>query len=185
MSGKIYLVPIGAVDEDVLSVVGEGLATALGREWDVTDPLPHPAHAYHQRRQQYLSDAILNRLRQMTLPAERLLGLVDLDLYTSGLNFVFGQASMGGREALIALPRLRQSFYGLPDDEALFHERAVKEAVHELGHTYGLSHCPDATCVMHFSNSLPDTDFKGKAFCAVCQAALGVAGPFSFHKSAG
>ena len=172
MSGKIYLVPIGAVDEEVLSVVGEGLAMALGREWEVADPLPHPAYAYHQRRQQYLSDAILNQLRQITLPAERLLGLVDLDLYTSGLNFVFGQASMGGREALIALPRLRQSFYSLPDDKALFHERAVKEAVHELGHTYGLAHCPDATCVMHFSNSLPDTDFKGKAFCPVCQAAL-------------
>jgi archaemetzincin len=111
-------------------------------------------------------------LRPVALPAERLLGLVDLDLYTPGLNFVFGQASMGGREALIALPRLRQSFYGLADDEALFHERAIKEAVHELGHTYGLGHCPDATCVMHFSNSLPDTDFKGKGFCAVCKAAL-------------
>ena len=172
MRGKIYLVPIGPVDEDVLSVVGEGLATALGRELDVSDPLPHPAYAYHQRRQQYLSDAILSQLRQMVLPAERLLGLVDLDLYTPGLNFVFGQASMGGREALIALPRLQQSFYGLPDDEALFHERAIKEAVHELGHTYGLAHCPDATCVMHFSNSLPDTDFKGKEFCAVCQAAF-------------
>ena len=174
MGDKIYLVPIGPVDEDVLSVVGEGLATALGREWDVTDPLPHPAYAYHKRRQQYLSDAILSQLRQMALPAARLLGLVDLDLYTPGLNFVFGQASMGGREALIALPRLRQSFYDLPDDKALFHERAVKEAVHELGHTYGLAHCPDATCVMHFSNSLPDTDFKGKEFCAVCRAALGV-----------
>jgi archaemetzincin len=176
MGDKIYLVPIGIVDEDVLSAVGEGLATALGRALDVSDPLPRPAYAYHQRRQQYLSDAILGQLRQMTLPAERLLGLVDLDLYTSGLNFVFGQASMGGREALIALPRLRQSFYGLPDDRALFHERAIKEAVHELGHTYGLGHCPDATCVMHFSNSLPDTDFKGKEFCPVCKAALDVSG---------
>ena len=153
-------------------MVGEGLATALGREWDVTDPLPRPAYAYHKRRQQYLSDAILNRLRQVALPAERLLGLVDLDLYTPGLNFVFGQASMGGREALIALPRLRQTFYGLPDDKALFHERAIKEAVHELGHTYGLGHCPDATCVMHFSNSLPDTDFKEKEFCGVCKTSL-------------
>jgi archaemetzincin len=172
MSDKIYLVPIGLVDEEVLSVVGEGLGVALGREWDATDPLPHPAYAYRQRRQQYLSDAILSQLRQMVLPAERLLGLVDLDLYTPGLNFVFGQASMGGREALIALPRLRQAFYGLSDDKALFHERAIKEAVHELGHTYGLGHCPDATCVMHFSNSLSDTDFKGKEFCPTCQAVL-------------
>ena len=63
----------------------------------MSDPLPYPAYAYHQRRQQYLSDAILSQLRPVVLPAERLLGLVDLDLYTPGLNFVFGQASMGGR----------------------------------------------------------------------------------------
>ena len=61
----------------------------------------------------------------MKLPAKRWLGVVDLDLYTPGLNFVFGQARMGGLAALIALPRLRQSFYGLPEDEALFHQRAV------------------------------------------------------------
>ena len=40
-------------------------------------------------------------------------------------------------------------------------------AVHELGYIYGLGHCLDASCVMHFSNRLPDTDFKGKEFCVV------------------
>ena len=79
---------------------------------------------------------------------------------------------MRGREAVIALPRLRQSFYGLPDDEKLFLARAVKEAVHELGHTYGLGHCPDARCVMHFSNSLRDTDFKSHRFCGACRARI-------------
>ena len=64
---------------------------------------------------------------------------------------------------------LRQEFYGLPRDKNLFRERALKEAVHELGHTYGLGHCPDSTCVMHFSNSLPDTDLKGWKFCPDCQ----------------
>ncbi len=65
--------------------------------------------------------------------------------------------------------RLRQEFYGLPRDEDLFRERALKEAVHELGHTYSLGYCPDPTCVMHFSNSLYDTDLKGWSFCSNCQ----------------
>jgi archaemetzincin len=57
----------------------------------------------------------------------------------------------------------------LPRDERLFSERTLKEAVHELGHTYGLEHCPDPTCVMHFSNRLGDTDVKSWEFCPKCQ----------------
>jgi len=100
--------------------------------------------------------------------AEKTLGVVDLDLYTPGLNFIFGQASMGGKVALIALPRLRQEFYRLPKDKKLYYSRAIKEAVHELGHTFGLGHCKKRECVMHFSNSLADTDYKGKEFCDDC-----------------
>ncbi len=145
----IVLVPI--VEEDILTVIGEGLKEAFGRACVLAAPLPHPDYAYDGRRGQYLADAILARLR------------------TLGLNFVFGQAAMGGPAAVIALPRLRQGFYGRPEDKALFHQRALKEAVHELGHTYGLGHCPDPTCVMHFSNSLPDTDRKGDSFCQRCK----------------
>ena len=172
----IALVPIGQVDEAILAVIGEGLREAFGRDYVIAAPLPHPDYAYDRRRGQYRSDDILARLRRLELPAERWLGVVDVDLYTPGLNFVFGQATMGGPAAVIALPRLRQSFYGLPEDRVLFEERAVKEAVHELGHTYGLGHCPDPKCVMYFSNSLLDTDAKSRRFCSACRALLGAGG---------
>lgn len=100
--------------------------------------------------------------------AEKVLGVVDRDLYTPGLSFVFGQASLGGKACLIALARLRQEFYGLPEDEKLFYSRAVNEAVHERSHSFGLDHCKDPRCVMHFSNSLADTDYKGKDSCKDC-----------------
>src|SRR5512136_1284452 len=48
-------------------------------------------------------------------------------------------------------------------------KRAVKEAVHELGHTCGLGHCRDPKCVMFFPNALYDTDVKGPGFCAACR----------------
>jgi len=168
----ITLVPIGQVEEAILPVIGEGLKEAFGRLWVLAAPLPHPDYAYDWRRGQYLADAILARLRTLDLPAERWLGIVDVDLYTPGLNFVFGQASVGGPAAVIALPRLRQGFYGRPEHTALFHQRVVKEAVHELGHTYGLGHCHDAACVMHFSNSLLDTDRKGDRFCPRCKGEI-------------
>jgi len=168
----IALVPIGKVDEAILTIIGEGLREAFGRTYLIAAPLPHPDYAHDRHRGQYLSDAILAQLGSLDLRAERWLGVVDVDLYTSGLNFVFGQAQMGGPAAVIALPRLRQGFYGLSDDEALFHQRAVKEAVHELGHTYGLSHCHNPRCVMSFSNSLRDVDRKEHDLCPSCHRKL-------------
>jgi archaemetzincin len=98
---------------------------------------------------------------------ERILGIIDLDLYVSKLNFVFGEARQ--RVAIISLTRLRNEFYNLPKDETLFRKRVFTEAVHELGHTYGLRHCVNPNCVMFFSNTLTDTDKKGPDFCQRCK----------------
>jgi len=160
---SIALVPIGQVDESILAVIGEGLREVFGLDYVIAAPLPHPNYAGDRRRGQHRSDDILARLRRFKLPAEGWPGVVDVDLYTPGLNFVFGQATMGGPAALISLARLRQSFYGLPKDEALYHERAIKEAVHELGH------CRDTRCVVSFSNSLRDVDRKSRDFCSSCR----------------
>jgi archaemetzincin len=109
-------------------------------------------------------------------PFEKILGIVDRDLYVPELNFVFGEASQ--RVAVISLTRLRQEFYNLPQDQHLFHKRALTEAVHELGHTYGLGHCGNPRCVMFFSNSLIDTDRKGSEFCPKCKRNLTEAFPY-------
>jgi archaemetzincin len=49
-----------------------------------------------------------------------------------------------------------------------------KEAVHELGHAFGLVHCKDFECVMHFSNSIEQVDLKANAFCRKCADLLQV-----------
>lgn len=135
--------------------------------------------AYDAQRKQYLSSAILEKLRTIKKSeCERLLVIVCVDLYVPGLNFVFGEADFQTKMALISTTRLREEFYGLPDNEQskmvsevepLFIERVTKEAVHELGHTYGLPHCANRKCVMHFSNSLGDTDYKSYLFCEDCK----------------
>ena len=102
----------------------------------------------------------------------KILAIGDLDAYSNGLNFVFGEAYIDGSISAIYLPRLRQEFYGLKADNSLFHQRIVKEAVHELGHAFGLHHCNNQMCVMHFINSLQDTDVKQKSFCDNCRTRI-------------
>ena len=170
MSGEIVLAPVGEVESGVLMHICEAVREAFGRPCRMRDALPAPDYAFNPRRAQYAARAIVQQLHLGD--ATRVLGVVDLDLYVPELNFVFGLADRDGQRAVIALPRLRQSFYGARDDEAQFLARAVKEAVHELGHTCGLDHCHDRRCVMAFSNSLTDTDYKGKRFCTRCAARL-------------
>jgi len=102
----------------------------------------------------------------------KILAICNFDAYSDKLNFVFGEAHLGGKICAIYLPRLRQEFYGLKPDKSLFYQRIVKEAVHELGHAFGLNHCENIKCVMYFSNSLSDTDIKTNHLCNVCKCHL-------------
>jgi archaemetzincin len=68
--------------------------------------------------------------------------------------------------------RLRQEFYGLPPDDRLLLLRAEKEALHELGHAFGLVHCPEPECVMRVSHSVEHVDSKSSTFCEPCHDLL-------------
>ena len=168
----IVLVPVGEVDGKVLEGLTDDLHRTFGRKISIGKGMPQPDDAYNKKRNQYLSTAILKTLmaEKDYRAYEKVLGVVDQDLYVPDLNFVFGEA--GRKVAVISLTRLRQEFYHLPQDQNLFYQRVLTEAVHELSHTYGLGHCPNPRCVMFFSNSLTDTDRKGSTFCQECKRKL-------------
>jgi len=95
---------------------------------------------------------------------DRVLAVTDVDLFERGLNFVFGHATIHDRFAVVSTAR-----FGA-DGQGKLHERTLKTAIHELGHTLGLYHDDaNADCVMHFSERLEDTDRKGRAFCTRCE----------------
>ena len=175
MNNFITLVPVGAVESESVSWLARRLSEVLAQKVVVAEKIPLPSTGYNSRRQQYQGGALMAMLSKKSIVgAERVVGLIGADCYVPGLNFIFGQARMGGREAIVALPRLHQCFYNQPEDTALFRARLLKEVVHELGHTWGLSHCANPQCVMHFSNSLYDTDIKGVDFCSRCQKGLAI-----------
>jgi archaemetzincin len=168
----ILLVPVGKIEKEVMDWLKNDLGEVFSKKIFIGKGMPEPDDAYHHKRKQYLSTAILNAIlgQKEVARYERILGVIDHDLFVPELNFVFGQAST--KAAVISLTRLRQTFYHLPEDQILFHQRVLTEAVHEIGHTYGLEHCRNPHCVMFFSNSLTDTDRKGSEFCPSCYSKL-------------
>jgi archaemetzincin len=161
----LLLVPLDGVPPRELSQLAQDLA-GNGFAVSVAAPAELPAQTYDRARGQHRAEPVLDLMRESRGP--RVLGVTERDLYAPGMNFVFGIADSPGRAAVMSLFRL-----GIGADRATKRERALKEAVHELGHTFGLPHCADARCVMHFSNSLADTDAKGSDLCARCRDRLG------------
>jgi archaemetzincin len=169
----IRLISVGSLPPVLLGFLQDGLRRELGAVVRLGENLPLPASC-PEGRGQYPGEPFLAALAAVGGAGEDLiLGVTGVDLTVPGLNFIFGLADSRSRGAVISLARLYPEFYGQPRNPGLFKERALKEAVHELGHLLGLDHCPDPACIMSFSNSLADTDRKGLGFCQACRERLG------------
>jgi archaemetzincin len=170
---RIGILSIGQVDTTVVDKIRENLNVIFPKTTCmlISEAIPMPEEAFNSRRNQYRSDVILAKIDEFARgdkTSDRILGIVDIDVFVPSLNFVFGEAKCPGKVALISLFRLRPEFHGGKPNAELFMERSSKEAVHEIGHTFGLAHCANPFCVMYFSNSIFDTDRKQVLFCSKC-----------------
>ena len=157
----LVLQPFGYVEERVIRELQKGLKPYF-KDIIVNDELPIPDEAWDSYRKQFLVDDFMRMLRDVK--GEKILGIVDRDLYTPDLNFIFGKARIHGNSCIIALDRLRYSA-----TKKMFLQRVVKTAIHELGHTWGLRHCGNKMCAMHFSDKITDTDLKQSHYCRKCK----------------
>ena len=124
--------------------------------------------AYNTLRNQYFSTLILEKLTELA-PAQayKILAICEIDLFIPILTYVYGEAQLNGKACIISTSRLKE---GLPliDTQDAFLARVFKEAIHELGHTFNLLHCPDYTCIMHYCRSEDDVDRKAEELCRYC-----------------
>jgi archaemetzincin len=177
---KVGILGVGQISSKLLDEIAHAIMEILPdcSSEIVEDVLAVPEQAFDRKRRQYNSTAILNDVRSFAAGQtrwHRIIGLVDVDIYTSGLNYVFGEAYVSGPAGLVSLWRLKPQFYGETLETKVLLERTIKEAMHELGHTLGLQHCARSYCVMHFSNSIFDTDKKQSLFCDQCYLTASIA----------
>jgi archaemetzincin len=166
---ELIVVPLGDVDRFWLEAAAGCASDIMRMQPLLAPPLPVPQSAHDINRRQYLSTALLESLLPIgRASAARVLGVTEADLFIPILTFLFGQAQLGGRLALVSLARIRPEFYRFPPDQALTHLRLRKEIRHELGHTLGLVHCADTRCAMSLSNSIVQVDAKDDSLCGAC-----------------
>jgi archaemetzincin len=165
----IYLAPFGIIDEEVLTTLEICLWQIFGFEVKRMPPHPEPTRALDAATNQYNSAYYLKDiLDRVPDDAVRVLGITTNDLFIPMLSFVFGHAQLNGPASVISLARLHQTFYRLPENKQIFFHRVMKEAVHELGHTFGLIHCTNTLCAMSLSNVIQQVDKKTEELCVNC-----------------
>jgi archaemetzincin len=171
---SILIVPIRPVDHVELTSLIAPLTTTFEQSVSIEElNYVDPAFAFNSYRNQFNSTSIIAALLER-YPAHqgKIIGITTVDLFVPVLTYVFGEAQLDGKVAVLSSFRLREELFGLDPNPELEHNRLVKEAVHELGHTFGLIHCPIPECVMHASSSAEEVDVKGKNFCDECEQTL-------------
>ncbi len=167
---KINIAPLGNIDQLLLDEIKKELRKRFKWSVDIIRPLEIPQNIFNKFRNQYESSLILEFLAKQ-FPDDHVLAVTDADVYTTGLNFIFGQAKLG-RAALISTHRLAPTFYKDRINDKLHQERIVKESVHEIGHMLGLQHCREGGCIMSPSGTIRDIDNKSTEFCHMCELQL-------------
>jgi archaemetzincin len=170
----LLLVPVPPVAHNLIVFLQPKLASVFHTKAEVYPKRDlDPSRAFDFGRNQFNSTAILaSALDKFNDINGKILCVTSLDLFVPVLTYVFGEAQLEGKAAIVSSYRLDEQRYGFPKNQSLLEERILKESIHELGHTFGLVHCHDYHCVMHSSTSVEEIDLKGATFCSHCTKKL-------------
>jgi archaemetzincin len=169
----VGVVPLGEVSEIALKVIAAHISGYFNLSIQILPPLEHPEYALDEKRFQYNAGIILKAMAAKKFTDyEKVIGVLNLDLFIPIFTHVFGEAKQGGKFALVSLFRLGRNPDGSPSPSSLIYERTAKVALHELGHLFNLLHCREKKCLMHFSGGIRDLDQTPMYLCRYCSTYL-------------
>jgi archaemetzincin len=169
---NILLSPVGSPDPRLLKAIAASVSEVFHYPTRTEPLMDDCLFAFDRLRSQFHSTAILHELARAAPPnAIRVLAIVEVDLFIPILTHVYGEALLGGKACIVSTYRLKEASVPTGSRSA-FEERSIKEALHELGHTFSLRHCKDSTCIMHYCHTVRDVDRKENQLCRYCRILL-------------
>ncbi|KIG12333.1 hypothetical protein DB30_01565 [Enhygromyxa salina] len=169
----VYLQPLGDVSAKTTQIVREALETTYGVELRIGPHRPLPDDAFYQPRRRYRADTLLDHL-DAWLPddCDRIVGITHKDISTTkGEHEDWGILGLGrvpGKSCVVSSFRVRKKLAEVPADE-----RLARVAIHELGHTLGLPHCPTLGCLMEDAQGSVVTIDRETHLCERCLRKIG------------
>ncbi|HOK18287.1 MAG TPA: archaemetzincin family Zn-dependent metalloprotease [Caldisericia bacterium] len=167
MNRSIKIVPLIDPPNFILNEIKENFERIFNLPVFIEKNINIPVDFKNSLRNQYPVRNLISYLEENIVDdCLKIIGIINKDIYEEGYNFLFGSAEFNGKYAVISLFRLYD------EDKNLFLNRSIKESIHEIGHTFGLNHCNNKSCVMNFSLSIKDVDRKQIFFCKLCETKL-------------
>ena len=169
---SIVISPIGNFGPEITEPVKKEINKIFGFPALIIPILKDVDFALDSGRNQYHSTSILQQLEKSAPPfAMKVIAITKVDLFIPILTHVYGEAQLGGKACVVSTHRLKDQISAAPT-AVIFKQRIIKEAVHELGHTFNLRHCNERVCIMHYCRTELDVDRKSDQLCRYCKILL-------------
>jgi archaemetzincin len=167
---NITLISFGYFEENFLKDIAEAVKHEFHLSVNIKEGHLDLSEYYDPVRRQYNGVKLLMEVDNVfSFDTSKTIGLFNVDLFIPILTYIFGQAFLKGRAGIASHYRLTNDRYGISTDDKFILERFKKEVIHELGHTFGLIHCHNSTCVMRASTYVEDIDQKSANLCHGCR----------------
>jgi archaemetzincin len=170
----VAIQPLGHLDPRLVHAVADRVGEMFAVSVVVLPPKPLPESAFYRPRMRYRGERLLRWLDAREPPrVTKILGLMSRDLsVTKGTVYdwgVMGVAELSRRAGVVSIHRLG----GHSASEHLVTRRVREVALHELGHTFGLSHCRTPGCIMNDAEGgIGSVDRSSGGFCWQCRGRL-------------
>ncbi|CAG5079602.1 archaemetzincin [Parvicella tangerina] len=188
----ILVQPFEGMDNALVDTVLTTFQEVYGVKAYAKSAIAIPSYSFVDiKSPRYRADSLIRFLRDSIYPqhanVDHILGLIDEDISTTKYsNFkkkevkspsskyqdwgIYGLGFCPGKTAIVSTHRLKKG-----TSKENFILRLKKVSCHELGHNFGLPHCPNTNCIMQdAAETIKTIDNVALQLCEACRLKIGL-----------